>query len=642
MTTQTPQATEHNHRPEQTAGRRSRYPRVVSAVLGGAYCLKALCGRSVNKGIDDLAEAAADLQGLISSTEHEFLQLGSKLQHFRTRAGQLSEQASAVAGDLSGDAIETVMQGFESIAGRIRNQEHASDSSITQLTGIERYIESMQSPLDAFDQTVKTLNVLAVYTRIENAQLDSMGTGFDTLADNIQSLAVAIKAKSDEIVQQTRSLRPLIHQAAVKIHSLKQVQLRRFQDVLATTASGLDTLKERNALSADAVRDLAAQYATIQSDIGEIVSSMQFHDIIRQKVEHVSEALDGITGELKGYLSLKKLRSAADLPGCVQENATIGRLQAAQLQMSSDEIHRAVTGISASLRSIRRTIAAMCGEIERVTGGGSGSSFLKQLESGVQEMGVALQEYGKTRRDVASIMDSVAGTVRDVARFIRDIQQIGLQVERIALNAQIRAAHIGSRGEALGEIAEAIQGLSRDTKHITEDIACHFSEIAEAAQALHQEGAGEESGTRDTDTMLCDLEALMTTIDGLNRRITHQVDAILAEGEGMAGDIQETVGSITVHERIEKRAARAIAGIGAFVEGLMRAFPLFVSHAPMDAESLRELEERYTMHSEREVHRSITGGEASPDIFDDLPSAPQQTEDAKTDEDELGDNVELF
>jgi methyl-accepting chemotaxis protein len=613
------------------------YPRLVSAALGAWYCLKASCGRAFDKQADDLERTASDLQGLIASTEDDFLCLGSKLQHFRSRAGQLSEQASAVAGDLSGNAIETVMQGFESIAERIRAQEHASDSSIRQLSDIEGYIESMQGPLDAFDQTVKTLNVLSVYTRIENAQLDSMGTGFDTLADNIQSLAVAIKAKSDEIMSQTRSVQPLIRQAAVKINSLKQVQLRRFQDVLANTSEGLDMLRERNRLSAEVARDLAAQYATIRADIGEIVSSMQFHDIIRQKVEHVREALGGMTGELSAHLSLRGLGRAARLPGRLQENATIGQLQAAQLRRATDELHQAVAGICARLLNIRQTINTMCGQIEQVTGGGdAGSSFLTSLESGVEDMATALSQYGQTRRDVAAIMDSVAGTVRDVARFIRDIQQIGLQVERIALNAQVRAAHIGTRGAALGEIAEAIQGLSRDTKHITENIARHFSDIAAAAEALHREGSGEQAGTRDTDAMIADLSGLMAGIAGLNTRITEQVERILQDGAGMAGDIRETAGAITVHSRIAESASRVIAGIDLFVAGLATAFPLCVSNKPADADSLRELEERYTMHSEREVHRSITSGEVLP------VTEPEQAAPGSSDENDLGDNVELF
>ena len=68
--------------------------------------------------------------------------------------------------------------------------------------------------------------------------------------------------------------------------------------ILEGTGQCLNSLTEKHRLSSLAVQDVNARWGRISRAIGEVVSSLQFHDITRQRIEHVKEALAEVAERL--------------------------------------------------------------------------------------------------------------------------------------------------------------------------------------------------------------------------------------------------------------------------------------------------------------------------------------------------------
>lgn len=588
---------------------------------------------------------------VIGSTEDEFLSLGSSLQDYYSRCGRLSELVAGTAGEMSGETIGSAIQEFQEIADRIKRQEHLSAQSITRLESVLGMIQDLQAPLAGFGQTVKTLNVLAVYTRIENAQLNSLKTGFDTLADNINKMAVDIRTKADDISARTGALCPMIEQAIEKIRHLQDVQHKKVASILNETTSGLAALTEKNRASVDCTRHLAEQYQAITRSIGEIVSSMQFHDITRQQFEHVQEALSQAQHSLQGSTLRSMFSGTLGAGQSTRDIAIILRVQSAQLQHAADSITGAVTGIVDNLSSIKKTIRSMCEEIRQTIAADdpTGGSFLSVMKEGIASITRTLHDYERARSEVSSAMDFVAETVQDVSGFIRDIQLIGVMVERVALNAQIQAAHIGRDGAALGELAEAIQVLSSETKKITATVAERFNCIATEAETLHVDEQGGAAPGLTAETMVGELTALMDGVDQLNRQLESRVVQIAADGQQLAGDIETATHTISVHRIIEDGATRARALLGEALKSL-GADANDPGTTRGGHTELQDLAARYTMESERTIHRSVAGldkpDQPAPEDRQGGSAAQLPVEsglqEQQSEQDELGDNVELF
>ncbi len=608
---------------------------------GYAGSVKVFFRKKLREWLRQLHSVSGDLGTLITTTEDEFLIIGDKLHQYYKQSGQLSTMASDIAQQMAGDTIEKAIIEFKDIFQRIKLQEQESEQSIEDLRAVLSMISDIQGPLDSFEQTVKTLNVLAVCTRIENAHLNSIDTGFDTLADSIRKLAIEIKAKSDEISNQIGSLCPMIQQAIAKIEGLKSVQNSRVQVILDKTAANLNTLKEKNRLSAESVLHMSDKYNEIYKGIGEIVSSMQFHDITRQKYEHVQEAVEDVSRVFRGRSIQKSPGASGQYCRSMGEAVDVIRLQSAQLQHATDGMVSAVEGIIANLMDIRRAIAAMCLKTEELTGAGDASdhSFLSDLQKDIVSISSALEEYGNARNEVSHAMDSVAETVRNVSKYIKDIQLIGMQIERIALNAQIRAAHIGIEGAALGELAEAIQGLSSETKKITSDVSKNFSAIASAAEELHQESDVEEVGKSAADHMISELRSLMNTIHALNSRMEELVAQLGRDSQELEQDIEHTAAGTNVHKRVAEVVDQARDVLDGIVES-SGTLSTRREKRVATSEDLKMLEERYTMNSERQVHQDVLWGDSDQLPDENIPPASEA--DKQGEDKELGDNVELF
>lgn len=624
---------------------------LLGMMAAAARRVRFAVGRRRRQCCAHIIESSRAMTTIMGSTEDEFLSLGSSLQDYYSRCGRLSELVAGTAQEMSGETIGSAIQEFQAIADRIKSQEQVSAQSIARLVSVLDMIRDLQTPLASFGQTVKTLNVLAVYTRIENAQLSSMETGFDTLADNINTMAVDIRTKADDIAARTRALCPMIEQAIEKIRHLQEVQHKKVESILDETTAGLAALTEKNRASVDCTRHMADQYQAITRNIGEIVSSMQFHDITRQQFEHVQEAL----GQAQQSLQEGAPRAMfAQANGAAQSNrdiAMILHVQSAQLQHAADSITDAVAGIVENLSSVRKHIQGMCTEIRQTIAADDpeGGSFLSVMKDGIASITQTLHDYEQARSDVSSAMDFVAETVQDVSGFIRDIQLIGVMVERVALNAQIQAAHIGRDGAALGELAEAIQVLSSETKKITAAVAERFSCIATEAETLHVDEQGETDSGMTAETMIGELSALMDGVDQLNRQLERRVKQVADDGQQLADDIEVATQSISVHTTIADGAARTRRFLGDALEALgTDGSDPGAAHGGQ--RELQDLASRYTMESERTIHRSVAGldelEQTAPENGQeksaaDLPveSGPQEQQ---SEQDELGDNVELF
>ena len=133
------------------------------------------------------------LQRLAGSTESQFLQLGEQLQDFVLRSSQVSSTAGELvqllAGDESGQLTERLrklFQEMDSYLHHVRSQGHDSCQTLEQ---IMTQLDQVVQPLEGFQKMDKSLRMLSISTKIESARLGELGSGFITLAMDVEKLS---------------------------------------------------------------------------------------------------------------------------------------------------------------------------------------------------------------------------------------------------------------------------------------------------------------------------------------------------------------------------------------------------------------------------------------------------------------------
>jgi methyl-accepting chemotaxis protein len=637
---------------------------------------------SANGWRDALRALGSDLESLGKSTEGEFLSIGEKLQGFYQRAGEISKISSSVANLMSGEELGTVIEGFGNVIDRMKLLEGASRRNTETLRDVFENLARLNHHVDGFHKTIRRLRVLCVSTRIESALLGDRDTGFETLADEVGKLSAEIENRCFQLLASSESLSHMIGHTLSKVLDLETTQRTQAGIVLDKTMASLEPLLEKHGLSAAAAGQISTRYEAVSQRIGEIVTSMQFHDITRQRIEHAQQALAGIgahepsaskggqpedgggakaedeseTGKGRGFLfgwNRRRMRPKASgehlrLVGDVSD------LQIAQLHYAGEELVSAVNNILDNLSTLADLVAEMAQETSKMAGAAdeTGQSFLTGVEAGFSLVTSALKTYGEADRELSFAMGSAGGMLGEMLAHTGSIEAIGEKIKLIALNATVKACRIGDEGATLGVLAGAIHQLSVETRQRTENASEALRSITSASESLC---AGVNADETDKGGELAFVgEALRTqlqTLQDVNQRIVSLLTRTNLDGCSLSEDIRKTIDEVHVHRRVELVISNVAAG-------LEKIAAFSRSKGPADgltdrAERMGALEATYTMQGEREVHHSLFELKTNPaekphgDAVNPLMAAGMENEKTgsepdKADEEDLGDNVELF
>lgn len=583
---------------------------------------------------DRLAGLAARIEDVAGSSEGEFLRIGERLHDFYLRAEEIARLSTAVTGLVMGDEITGAIDGLREVTTHlsdyISHMDHEKEESVRTLGEISAFLVTIVQPLTGFRKMNKALRMLGTSTKIESARLGQGGAGFETLANDVSMLSVQVSEKSGSILEQKESAEVVIRSTVDRILTMEADQRAHVRRVLDKTSTDLTEVVGINATCSQAAALISSASAEVSRSIGEVVMSMQFHDIVRQQLEHVSEALDELVqrlrqGESSGEREL------------VYETADVCELQAAQLANASDELSTAVRRIVENLRGVASREAHMSRDTRQMSGvvDQAGTTFFAGMESGLVEVTRALTESVAANRQLCAAMERVASTVADISRFVGDIEDIGDEIELIALNAQVQAACTGADGAALGVLAEAIQHLSVDARQQTQVISTALRGISEVTGRLC---VGIESETSNLDGEVARLSGELTgclaRVRGVNEELISRLGRLDVMVQELNADIESVTAGITVHDLMAEAIRPVIAGMEELIGESRRLLP--ADTEANKAARLTELARRYTMHREREVHATVA---YAPEL---VLAVGEASASVPAGDAELGDNIELF
>jgi methyl-accepting chemotaxis protein len=266
----------------------------------------------------------------------------------------------------------------------------------------------------------------------------------------------------------------------------------------------------------------------------------------------------------------------------------------------------------------------------------SDTSFIDGISRGMASVTAVLTDCISTDHDMAVTMQRVAATVAEITSFVRDIDEIGFEIVLLALNAQIKAAHAGERGAGLGVLAEAIRQLSDEAVQRTDAVSVTLTEIHGATEHLAMDSNEDEA---KLCARIMTMEGELADILRMLGEMNAELFGLLSKLQGMVNDLSVEVERITsqidIHERSKVMADEVMVVLARIVSQSRDLEP-----ASSDfQEQLRQMEEQYTMESERRIHDAIA---LKHGVL--LASASQvQTGDSASGSDsEFGDNVDLF
>lgn len=585
-----------------------------------------------------IAASTEQLRGMAGATEDEFLQIGSSLQSFYSRSVEITELARQLVSLVSGESLQEVTASLHKMIGDMETyltgaRARNTDGCAT-LEAVKTLLKEVSTPLEGFQKMNKTLRMLSISTKIESARLGESGSSFVNLAMDVEKLSHQVSEKSASILQQRQELAETINQSLTRVRADESAQDREVTRSIAAVLENLNQLTAVNERFSSCGAMVAAVSSEVSGDIGEVVASQQSHDITRQQIEHVVEALEKLFQKLQGW-STGSASSARDL---VIESGDVCELQEAQLHFAVSELSTAVEGILANLRDIAGREGNMADELLSLSGVASsgGRSFVDGVKEGMGAVTLILADCARMDAEMHLTMQSVASTVGRITSFVKDIKQIGSEIDLIALNSQIKAVHTGSEGAALAVLAEAIKRLSDEAVVQTAAVSGTLTSIQTTTEHLSQAEQSEETvSTLDLDN---ELVKVVESLECINAELFQLIQGIGDRVSSLNTDVDSLTSGIQIEATIRTITDAVLKDLQNIVDQSRALAPASTQFK----ENLRFMEERYTMESERHIHEAIARKRGGGSAHAAVSAATFKSAPGKESDSEFGDNVDLF
>jgi len=583
-----------------------------------------------------LEKVTEQLHSLNRNSEEEFLFAGQQLQAFAMEAREIYSLIQGAVEIFSGRGVQNLIIELEELLARVQRYfSFSNDETARQTVFLEKVFTStaqLQASLGVFYNIIKRLSVLGISTRIENARLTRNRSSFENLVDDVDRLGNKIKVKADDLDRQFSLIDSKRGREFEYILSIKKEQTSSAENIITHIAEGIENLQNERKESADTAELILERSHTVSVLINDVVVSLQFHDITRQVLEHVNEALK----ECREKLETDDDSDASRF----KELFDICLIQRCQMEAARDQIVDAVSKLIESMYHIGEHVVGMVRE-SALTSQGAGAekrSSISIVKQHVSDVLAGLKTVIEGEHDLYAVLDSLFSVVSSVGGFVKDIHQIGEEVELVAMNGLVSASRLGEEGRALSVLADEIHKLSNHTRSHISNISNPLSDIADNTRKIIQRNAEKdvrEHAKKIVDELGMELDNVLVELEDINSTIMGIIEQVYSRSETLNDNLMGFIGQVGIHTYFKESINQSIDAVDAVLRGLVDKG--LVSEERISSEYVEGLQKKYTMHKEREVHAALTGGSAF-----ESGNAEAVAEYAGTGEGDLGDNIELF
>jgi len=534
----------------------------------------------------------------------EFLRLSGDLTALHDGAVDLSlttrNQVAAVrsvlgdcrltgAGGMADLCLGELQNGLAN-ADRRAGALHRSGEAMRRLRGYGREMQRLAS----------LLQFSGYGFAVESARSAASQQAFDAFIAELRKLAARVAVLGGIIVDRSDLARieceHLIQVVRSALAELREVTAQAEQTVLCTSERAERALD----LSSNALQTAQRHSDRIAAYAGDAVYHLQFGDIIRQKLEHVEAAL------------------SEAVPDSREQPLSI---QAGQLDMAAQEISSARQRLQQAFAGLADEARALLATVTEFATSDHRADPVEELRSAFLRIEELRQRGTGVCHQASDTMARASETADQLSRHVAEVEEVNLEIHLQALNAIVKTSLLGDDGRTLEILSMYVQRIFEESDELVKETVSVITYISDIAAGCNTatEGAREPAPSRDEE--LCRLASFRNefrdAMQSAVAQVTEQESRLEQARESLKflSELEEDITALS--HRIEDLQASSSHG----------------RPTPPHGDGI--LSQRYTIASEREVHRRVIGANRTE-------SVPAEDHDLAAGDDTMGDNVELF
>lgn len=564
----------------------------------------------VDQKIQDLHQCSAD----------DFLGLNAKFKNFYKESKSVSSDATTLLALFSHEQNEQLKE--ELTAGRTELQL-SLDSMKEQQYETLRLVHDLGDAMSAYLFPLRHINnefgilnmeLIALEVSFRTALLQN---NFDT--KSFQQMIRDWEEFVYDITETKKLSQSFLEECEYSLHHIELIGgrgLRSLVTLTELTEQGLILFDAKQKESNQNLPAIRAKSDSVAKSIADVITSLQYQDIIRQKMEHIQQAHVKLLDDLQ-QIDLDKSPNA--WTQVLVQVRDISALQAAQLLATNKEYQAAIEAIALHFRTIAKemtSVASICRSTMNDNDDREQRSTITDLVDRFKRadalLARVLEVFPECSREVLLIRDGASMLQKRIGGHVETFFRLSTQVE-VMLSPYRKT--LGRHFEHyMLQIDEMLSTMRRNMESVSVQNAILIKSI---------EGLGRYAKKLAESELLWDYVQLnVKRSHSLSERLLNteqESNALLRKIEttcrSISDETQAALAAVRYYDFFENVIAEIVQGLSSMSSRICAEVDV-AEHGDMSA--VRDL---YTMESERKIHDQFTGSneeEEAPADDDDL------------------------
>ncbi|MGD9822794.1 hypothetical protein [Desulfobacter sp.] len=573
-----------------------------------------------------IPDTMKNLDKVVEASEEQFLLLGQRLQSIYEKAGGLTDQTIASAEAVQkkeGSRLDQISDLAEKDIARLKFIQKTIQENTQVFPRALAHLGNLAIFLADIDRAARIVSTIALEFMAETARIGNLDKNFTVLANEIKELSRKTFGISDQIKLESREVKETFEGSQTLVIREIEHLAGLAQKAETSVEEAMNKIRELAALSVTSLESATGISKTINDQIGQIIVSLQMQDNISQRISHINQGFSDIQTLV---LSDRPIGSSPYTPEQRTRMAfTIYRLQVSQLNLVITDLNQACQNNFEAFDRIAGQIGGLRQMFENTGTRENYARIFDGLSAGMAQL-AAIREQGLSiLAQFKIIADKSVSAGENLSRQVSLVRDISEDAHIKALNAIIAAHKLRRDGSVYNVLAMELKDRVTQISGLAENTEQTIARIADAAGEISTEPSGGSTKASFDKHRPQDLLAF------LYQSLAGQMDAVVSGCALLTGSIKETVLGLEAMGLLSKSLEDARAELGPLEEyfsSLGEPADEFLFNDPY-------FYERYTMASERLVHRDVLEQDGSDSLDTD---ALEQSGSG----DGLGDNIEFF
>jgi methyl-accepting chemotaxis protein len=273
------------------------------------------------RALDDISSETRQANHLLEEAVPGLGDLFVQLEEHTKRQQELIAPFMVGQTDSDGVSYQKMVQDVGTVMGQfIDTIVETSRMSVTLVDVMQEITEEtagISAMLDEMNGISAQTNLLAINAAIEAARAGEAGRGFSVVATEVQALSRRSEEFNEKIRTRATRAAELVGTATASIDTMASQDMNFSLQSKKSIDRLMEEVRELDAIRGEGVREMGVVAEEVQRDVAEIVTKMQFQDMVSQLLQRIDERIVLVNDHLH------RIAAAGDLPAEERE----GRLR---------------------------------------------------------------------------------------------------------------------------------------------------------------------------------------------------------------------------------------------------------------------------------------------------------------------------